>query len=79
VKPLDLPLGLKIAGHGQVVFRDVTRYGLHRLCVMQAGQYPDETVWVTLVRCCEVLAVRYTERIMAGVFTGFLWIYWKEG
>lgn len=67
-----------LEGHGAVVFHDVTRYGLHRMCVGQYGQYPELEPWLEMVRDVRVLMHRYVEKVEAGVFIGYLWLYWKE-
>jgi hypothetical protein len=69
-----------ITGHGSVVFHDVTSHGLHRLCVAQYDRYPDIETWLGLLKSdARPMACRYVERITAGVFIGYLWIYFKEG
>lgn len=72
-------LGTVIRGEGKVIFDDVTRYGLHRTCIEATDKYPDVELWLTLFDGKRVLLTRYTERIMASVFVGYLWFYWKEG
>lgn len=72
-------LGTVITGEGTVVFDDVTRFGLHRTCIEVMGKYPDLELWQTLFEGKRVLATRYAEKIMANVFVGHLWFYWKEG
>jgi hypothetical protein len=68
-----------LQGHGAVIFHDVTRYGLHRMCVAQFNQYPDLEPWLAMIEKARVLAHRYVEKETAGVFIGYLWIYFKEG
>ena len=75
---LSPALGTVITGEGKVVFRDVTRYGLHRMCVETVGKYPDVETWMELLKDRDVKAIRYTEK-MTAVFVGYLWFYWKEG
>lgn len=70
-------LKTKIQGEGIVVHRDVTRFGLHRMCVATYAKYPDIEVWLTLLNTLP-FAHRYTERIVSDVFIGYLWLYWKE-
>jgi hypothetical protein len=69
-----------ITGHGSVVLRDVTRQGLQRVCIGQHDQYPDLETWLAMLPPnARVLAHRYTERMTAGVFVGYLWLYFKKG
>jgi hypothetical protein len=70
-----------IRGEGGVVFRDVTRYGLHRMCVAAYRKYPDLEVWAGMLprgADIEGAACRYAEKIVSDVFVGYLWLYWKE-
>lgn len=72
-------VGTVITGEGKVVFHDVTRYGLHRLCVETAGKYPDVEVWLEMLKAYRVKSIRYTEKITVGnLFFGYLWFYFKE-
>lgn len=77
--PLSPAVGTVITGEGRVVFHDVTRYDLHRMCVATKDMYPDVETWLALLKGKEVKATRYTEKIVSGVFLGYLWFYWKEG
>ena len=74
-------LGTVITGEGKVVFRDETGYGLQRMCVSTQGKYPDVETWTALLenRDLTFIKIRYTEKMVAHVFTGYLWFYWKEG
>lgn len=73
-------VGTSIRGEGRVVFHDVTRFGLHRMCVETREQYPDVETWLTLLeeREYEIKLIRYTERVKDTGFFGYLWFYWKE-
>lgn len=64
-----------------MVFHDVTVYGLHRMCVGAKDKYPDVETWLKLLenRDYEIKLIRYTEKTVSHVFTGYLWFYWKEG
>jgi len=74
-----LQVGTTITGEGKVVFHDVTRYGLHRLCVEVTGKYPDVEVWLEMLKDMNVRLIRYTEKITVGdLFIGYLWFYFKE-
>lgn len=73
-------VGMAIRGQGTVVRHDVTRYGLHRLCVSLTGRYPDLETWCEMLKEKELKLHQYAERIVANVVCEcFLWIYWKEG
>lgn len=72
-------VGTVITNEGRVVENDVTRYGLHRLCVEVAGKYPDVEVWLELLNEVSVKRIRYAEKITFGdLFIGYLWFYFKE-
>jgi hypothetical protein len=71
-------VGTRITGEGSVVFHDVTFYGLHRMCVATQGKYPDVNTWMEMLKEVHVMRTRYTEKMTVGVFTGYLWFYWKE-
>lgn len=76
-----LKLGMVITGEGRVVFCDQTVYGLNRVCVEQKDKYPDLEKWSEFVsqgRNIRTWRHRYTEKTVSNVFTGYLWIYWKE-
>lgn len=75
-------VGTIITGEGKVVRRDETVAGLHRMCVELKDRYPDLETWADMVsrgRTISLWRHRYTEKVVSNVFTGFLWIYWKEG
>lgn len=73
------PIKTTIQGEGTVVFHDETRFGLRRMCVMHREKYPDADVWVGLLPpTAEVKLARYTEKEVNGVWSYFLWLYWKE-
>lgn len=67
-----------ISGEGTVVFHDETRFGLRRLCVMRRDAYPDAEVWMGLLENADVKSIRYAEREVNGIWSYFLWLYWKE-
>jgi hypothetical protein len=69
-------VGTRITGHGEVIMRDVTFYGLHRMCVQSVGRYPDLEMWVAMVSG-PVWLYHYGERSGAGQMVGLLWLYWK--
>jgi hypothetical protein len=72
-------VGTVITGEGRVVFHDVTRYDLHRMCVATPQRYPDVETWLETLKGRNVMATRYTEKTTGTVFIGYLWFYWKEG
>lgn len=79
---VSLAAGTVITGEGKIVRHDVTVYDLHRLCVELKDRYPDLETWSAMVshgREMRLWRHRYTEKIVANVFTGYLWFYWKEG
>ena len=73
-----LSVGTAITGEGKVVTHEMSRYGLHRLCVAVEGKYPDVEVWLDLLSDVNVKLIRYAEKVSLGVFVGFLWFYFKE-
>jgi hypothetical protein len=78
----DLPdlrprVGERVTDNGIVTFRDVTKYGLHRMRVEKPDGYPSLDAWTAMLRGRTVLAHNYSERLGKG-FTGILWLYWKE-
>ncbi len=75
---LSPAVGTSIQGEGRVVFHDVTRYGLHRLCIETSRKYPDLEIWSELLKDKDLRGYRYTERITCDVFLGYLWFYFKE-
>jgi len=77
--PVSPAVGTVITSEGKVIFHDVTRYELHRMCVATRDMYPDVETWLELLKGKDVKATRYTEKIVSGVFIGYLWFYWKEG
>jgi hypothetical protein len=73
-------IGTSIKGEGKVVRRDITIYGLNRMCVECIGKYPDLELWSALIADKQTPRVwqhRYTEKMNVD-FHGYLWIYWKE-
>lgn len=80
-KQLYPAVGTVITNEGKVVRHDVTRYGLHRMCVAVKDKYPDVETWFELLKNKPLIKIktRYAEKIVAGVFIGYLWFYWKEG
>lgn len=77
-RELKPKVGTSIQGEGRIVFHDVTRYELHRLCVETIEKYPDVETWMELLKDWNVQEVRYTEKIVAGALFGYLWFYFKE-
>jgi hypothetical protein len=78
-RKLTPAVGTGIKDEGKVVFHDVSRCDLHRMCVAVAGKYPDVETWMELLKEKRVIATRYTEKITStGLFIGYLWFYWKE-
>lgn len=77
-KNLAPKVGTTIKGEGRIAFHDVTWSGLHRLCVETMDKYPDVEMWMELLKDKDVQSTRYTERIVAGAFIGYLWFYFKE-
>ena len=75
---LSPAVGTALRGEGSIVFHDVTRCGLHRLCISVAHKYPDLELWCELLKDKDLLRHRYTET-NKQVFIGYLWFYWKEG
>lgn len=73
-----MPVGTKITGEGTVVRHTVSRYGLHTAVVAVKDKYPDIETWLELLKDRCVVLHHYSERILAGVFTGYLWLFWKE-
>ena len=76
---LSPAVGTAIKGEGVVVHHDVTRYGLHRLCISIPHKYPDLETWCELLKDKPLWKHRYTEKEKSQVFIGYLWLYWKEG
>lgn len=70
-----------IKDEGTVVFHDVTRYGLRRMCVASYSKYPSLETWLDLLpKDAQPQLYRYTEKVTAeSVFIGYLWIYYKQG
>ncbi len=71
-------VGTSITGEGKVVYHDISRCDLHRMCVETAGKYPDVEIWMDMLKDKDVRGCRYTERETCGAFLGYLWFYWKE-
>ncbi len=75
---LDPAVGTAITGEGRVVFHDITRCDLHRVCIETTGKYPDLEVWSEVLKAYDLRGYRYTERETCGAFFGYLWFYFKE-
>lgn len=76
---LSPAIGTTITGEGRVVFHDISRCGLHRMCVETEGKYPDWEVWAELLKTYDIRGMRYTEKeTILVAFLGYLWIYFKE-
>ena len=72
-------LNTRVTGQGLVTFRDRTRYGLHRMCVVIEGKYPDLQAWLNMLDpTADPKLYYYQERETAGVFVGTLWLFWKQ-
>lgn len=72
-------LGTKIKGEGVVIFKDVTVYGLHRMCVEMLDKYPDVEVWSQMLGEWSIARHDYRERIVNDFSVNCqLWFYWKE-
>lgn len=71
-------LGDRLTGNGVVTFRDVTRFGLHRMKVERGGDYPSLEAWCAWVRQVggDVMA-HYFEEKAGREFIGILWLFWK--
>lgn len=68
-----------ISNEGTVVFHDETGYGLRRLCVMSRAKYPDLELWLGMLpKNADAKLYRYVEKEISGIYSQFLWIYWKE-
>lgn len=66
-----------ITGEGTVVRHDVSWFGLHIMVVAVKDKYPDIDLWLKMIKGHAVLH-HYSERVTVNVFTGYLWIWWKE-
>jgi hypothetical protein len=66
---------------GEIVFHDLTEYGLGRLCVELPGRWPDLETWLDVLhkRGLAVKLYRYTERIGRSGLNGLLWFYYAGG
>lgn len=75
---LSPKLGDRLTGNGVVTFRDVTRFGLHRMRVELVGRYPSVEAWCAWVRQegGEVMT-HYFEEKAGREFVGILWLFWK--
>ena len=73
-------LNTKITDQGKVVFRDRTRYGLHRMCVATEGKYPDLETWLRMLDAtADPKLYYYAEKTVIGdIFIGYLWLFWKQ-
>ncbi len=78
VKQVSPAVGTVITGEGRVAFHDITRFGLHRLCIEASGKYPDLETWSQMLKGMDLRGHRYTERETCGAFLCYLWIYFKE-
>lgn len=77
--PTKLTLKTKLTNEGLVIFRDETRFGLHRACIEAVGFYPDLEAWSALLGEPRLWLHRYSERVNAtGACICHLWLYWKE-
>lgn len=71
-------VGTVITHEGKMISHEVSRYGLHRLCVAVEGKYPDVELWLEMLGGVSVKRIRYDEKVTLGVFVGYLWFYFKE-
>lgn len=62
-----------------MVRRTVSRYDLHCAVIATKDQYPNIEVWLELLKDKDVRLHHYSERVIVDVFTGYLWLFWKEG
>lgn len=75
---LSPAVGTKITGEGMVVRHTVSRLDLHTLVVAVKDKYPDIEIWMEVLKDKHILLHHYSEKIET-VFTGYLWMFWKEG
>lgn len=74
-------VGMGITNEGVVIFKDVTRHGLHRLCIEDVNHYPDLELWSEFVSTKHPVQKwlhDYRERMVANILVCHLWIFWKE-
>ena len=72
-------VGTTITGEGTVVKHTVSRLDLHTMIVATKSKYPDIELWMEMLKGKNVVLHHYSEKIVAYVFTGYLWLFWKEG
>lgn len=73
-----LKVGTTITGEGSVVAHRVSRCDLHTVVIAVNGKYPDIELWLEMLIGKDVVLHHYSEKIVANVFTGYLWLFWKE-
>lgn len=66
-----------ITGEGTVVRHDVSRFGLHTTVIAVKDKYPDIELWMEMVKG-RVMLHHYSEKVTVNVFTGYLWLWWKD-
>ena len=73
-----MPAGTN-TGSGRVVWHDMTRYNLGRLCIETSERYPDLETWCQAVTGAgkDIKGHRYTDRAGKAGLIGYLWIYYK--
>lgn len=79
VAAVTLAVGTRITGEGIVVRRTESRLGLHTAVIAERDKYPDIEVWLEPLKGKDVRLHHYSEKVVVNVFTGYLWLFWKEG
>lgn len=75
---IALSVGTVITGEGSVVSHRVSRFGLHTTIIATNDKYPDIELWLEMLKGQSVMLHHYSEKVTANVFTGYLWLFWKE-
>ena len=75
---LSPAVGTTITGEGTVVSHKVSRLQLHAMIVAVNGKYPNIELWLEMLKDKHVVLHHYSEKIVAHVFTGYLWLFWNE-
>lgn len=71
-------VGTTITGEGIIVIHRVSRLGLHTMIVAVKNKYPDMELWLEMLTGKCVMLHHYSEKIVANIFTGYLWLFWKD-
>ena len=67
-----------VTPQGRVASHDVTRYGLHRICIEQGVSRPDADLWIGIIPDgFEVLANYVDEKLVGNQHLFSLWIFCK--